>query len=148
MIPANVRYSHRMTFLARGKSGHVLPLDGAAEVGGDDSACRPKELVLFALGGCTAFDVISILHKRRLDVRNFTIEMEAVEAEEHPKVFTEVRLRYVVEGPDIPDADVERAVRLSQDKYCSVSAMMRRAFPIHWAIVVNGREVAQGVEGG
>lgn len=147
MLTATVRHAHRLTFLARGKSGHAVPMDGAPEIGGDGSASTPKELLLFALGGCTAFDIATILQKRRLDLREFVVEIEADPVEEHPKVFSEARVTYRFEGPDLPAADVERAIRLSQDKYCSVGAMLRRAFPIRWTAVVNGQEIASGVEG-
>ena len=99
-----------------------------------------------ALGGCTAFDVEGILRKRRQDVRSLTVDVDGDVSEEHPKVFTEVRVTYRIEGT-ATTADVERAVRLSQEKYCAVSAMLRRAFPIRWKAVVNGEEVASGVEG-
>ena len=148
MQRAIVRHSHDLTFLAKGESQHWLVMDGSEASGGSDAGSRPKELVLFALGGCTAFDVAEILRKRRLDVRSFTIDLEAEEAETQPRVFTKVRLTYNVEGNGIEASDVERAIHLSLEKYCSVSAMLRRAFPIHWKAVLNGAEVASGVEAG
>ena len=145
---ATVRHSHDLTFLAKGDSNHWLVMDGSQASGGGDAGSRPKELVLFALGGCTAFDVAEILRKRRLDVRSFTIDLEAEEAETQPRVFTKVQLTYHVDGEGIEVSDVERAIHLSLEKYCSVSAMLRRAFPIHWKAVLNGVEVASGMEAG
>jgi putative redox protein len=148
MSRAIVRHSHDLTFLAKGESQHWIVMDGSEASGGSDAGARPKELVLFALGGCTAFDVSGILRKRRLDVRSFTIELEGDEAATDPRIFTKVQLTYNFEGPDIQPSDVERAIHLSLEKYCSVSAMLRRAFPIHWKAVLNGVEVAAGMEGG
>lgn len=135
-----------LTFAGKADSGHWVPMDGKTESGGHDGASTPKELLLLALGGCTAFDVEGVLRKRRQDVRRLTVELDADVAAEHPKVFTEVRITFRIEG-SATAADVERAVRLSQEKYCSVSAMLRRAFPIRWSALVNGEEVASGIEG-
>jgi putative redox protein len=146
MPRAIVRHSHDLTFLAKGESQHWIVMDGSEATGGSDAGARPKELVLFALGGCTGFDVAGILRKRRLDVRSFTIDLEGEEAETQPRVFTKVQLTYNFEGPDIQPADVKRAIHLSLEKYCSVSAMLRRAFPIHWKAILNGVEVAAGME--
>ena len=148
MSHAVLRHSHDLTFLAKSDSNHWLVMDGSTKVGASDAASRPKELVLFALGGCTAFDVATILRKQRLDVRSFTIELDAEEAETEPRVFTKVQLTYNVEGEGIQAANVERAIHLSLEKYCSVSAMLRRAFPIHWKATLNGVEVASGMETG
>jgi putative redox protein len=146
MPRAIVRHSHDLTFLAKGESQHWIVMDGSEASGGSDAGARPKELVLFALGGCTAFDVAEILRKRRLDVRSFTIDLEGEEADAQPRVFTKVELTYNFEGPDIQASDVKRAILLSLEKYCSVSAMLRRAFPIHWKAILNGVEVAAGME--
>lgn len=148
MLRATVRHSHDLTFLAKGVSNHWAVMDGSEASGGCDAGSRPKELVLFALGGCTAFDVATILHKRRLDVRSFTIDLEAEEAETDPRIFTKIHLTYNIEGEDVQAADVERAIHLSLGKYCSVSATLRRAVPIHWKAVLNGAEVASGMEDG
>ncbi len=147
MARVTIRHSHQFTFLAKGKSSHWVPMDTSAESGGDGGASSPKELLLFALGGCTGMDVASILRKRRLDVRSFSIDIDADEVDDTPKVFTEVRLVYRVDGVDVPAEDVERAIHLSLEKYCSVSAMLRKAFPIRWTAVLDGKEIASGVEG-
>ena len=127
MSRATVRHSHDLTFLAKGATNHWLAMDGATKVGGSDAASTPKELVLCALGGCTGFDVAGILRKRRLDVRLFTIDLEGEEAETEPRVFTKVHLTYNVDGEGIESSDVERAIHLSLEKYCSVSAMLHQA---------------------
>jgi putative redox protein len=147
MARATIRHSHGFTFIGMGKSEHWVVMDSSAQTGGDGGASSPKELLLLALGGCTGMDVASTLRKSRQDVRTFVLEVEADEVENPPKVFTEARLVYRVDGPALDAAAVERAVRLSLDKYCSVSAMLRKAFPIAWRVLVNGEEIASGVEG-
>ncbi len=145
-MQAIVKRVEGLTFLGKADSGHWAVMDGKPEHGGSNGASTPKEMLLVALGACTAFDVEGILRKRRQDVRSFAVELDADVAAEHPKVFTEVRITFRIEGA-ATTADVERAVRLSQEKYCSISAMLRQAVPIRWRALVNGEEVASGVEG-
>jgi putative redox protein len=147
MLNATVRHAGVSSFLARGNSNHWVAMDASDKVGGENAAARPKELLLFALGGCTAFDVVHVLGKRRRGFRAFEVELTAEEAAEHPMVFTKVEMTYRIEADDLPVAEVERAVRLSQEKYCSVSAMLRKAFPISWKVVMNGEEVLSGAAG-
>jgi len=129
--------------LGRANSGHWVPMDGSVKIGATDGAARPKELLLLALGGCTAFDVEMILRKRRAGLEGLEIEMEADEVAEHPMVFSEIRMAYHVRG-DVPVADIERAIRLSKEKYCSVSAMLAQVFPIRWRATLNGEPVLEG----
>ncbi len=114
-----------LTFVAKGDSSHWVTMDGAESVGGSDGASRPKELVLYALAGCTASDVVGILKKKRVPLQGFEMHLTGKEAEEHPRVFTEIHIEYVFFGDDIMEGDVERAIELSTTKYCSVSAMLR-----------------------
>ncbi len=93
----------------------------------------PMELVLIALGGCTGMDVISILQKMRQNVKNFEINLSAERADEHPKVFTKVNLEYVIYGSDIDENAVKRAIELSQEKYCSVGGMLKKAVEIGYS---------------
>jgi putative redox protein len=113
-----------VTFAAKGDTNHWLLMDGPETVGGTDGASRPKELILFALAGCTASDVVSILKKKRVALQDFSMNLTGHEADEHPKVFTDIHVEYVFTGDDIEPADVERAIELSTSKYCSVSAML------------------------
>lgn len=99
-------------------------MDGPESVGGTDAASRPKELVLYALAGCTASDVVSILKKKRVPLQGFEMHLTGHEAEEHPKIFTDIHVEYVFFGEDIKPSDVQRAIELSTTKYCSVSAML------------------------
>jgi putative redox protein len=118
-------------------------MDGPPEFGGSNAGTRPKELLLLALGGCTASDVISILQKKRVELDGFEIRITAEQRDEHPQVFTKIHLEYVVRGDDIRPQDVVRAIELSETKYCSVSAMLRPAVPITWSYRVEPGRVAR-----
>jgi putative redox protein len=113
-----------IAFAAKGDSNHWVMMDGPESVGGTDAGSRPKELVLYALAGCTASDVVNILKKKRVPLQGFEMHLTGHEAEEHPKVFTDIHVEYVFFGDDISPVDVERAIELSTTKYCSVSAML------------------------
>jgi len=91
----------------------------------------PMELLLISLAGCTAMDVISILNKKRLKVEDFSVEVEGIRREQHPKVYTHIKVRYIFKG-DIPEKAVEQAIRLSMEKYCSVSAMLKATAKVEW----------------
>jgi putative redox protein len=144
MLKATVRHTGVFSFLARANSNHWVTMDASDRIGGENAAARPKELLLFALGGCTAFDVVHVLGKRRRSFRVFEIDLAAEEAQDHPMVFTRVEMVYRLEADDLPAEEVERAVRLSLDKYCSVNAMLRKSFPIAWKVVLNGEEILAG----
>jgi putative redox protein len=116
-----------ITFTGKADSGHWVSMDGPEDFGGNNAATRPKELVLLALGGCTGSDVVSILRKKRVALEHFAINITAEQADEHPQVYTSIHLEFVFHGRDIKPADVERAIELSETKYCSVSAMLRPA---------------------
>ncbi len=115
-----------MAFLATSGSGHTVRMDTHVEDGGADSAPSPVELVLMALGGCAGMDVISILRKMREDVTGYRIEVHGVRASEHPQVYTAIEVVHIVTGHGVKPGSVERAVALSAEKYCSVSAMLAR----------------------
>jgi putative redox protein len=146
MLEATVRHAGNLTFVGKSNSNHWTVMDGSQKIGADDGATRPKELLLLALGGCTAFDVEMILRKRRVGLRRFEVSVRAEESSEHPMVFTSAELTYYFEGDGIAVPELERAIRLSQEKYCSVSTMLRQAFPISWKAILNGDEVLSGSE--
>ncbi len=148
MLSATVLRADGYAFLGKSNSNHWVAMDGSQKIGAEDGAVRPKELILLGLAGCTAFDVEMFLRKRRLEVTDLRIEAEADEAPDHPMVFTRIRLVYRVEGAKLPAKDVERAIHVSEDSLCSVSAMLRKAVPIEWRAILNGEEIASGgVEG-
>jgi putative redox protein len=125
-----------MTFEGTSDSGFTIPLGTFPEVGGDNDGFRPLELFAIGLAGCTGMDVISILAKRRMDVKAFEIKVKAVRSEEHPKVFTDVEIEYVVSGRNLNREWMERAVELSETKYCPAQAMLEKAVPIRHKITL------------
>jgi putative redox protein len=123
-MQARVKWVEDRTFLGQTGSGHSVIMGGAATDGGPDAGVRPMEMLLLGLGGCTAYDVIDILEKSRQPVADVAIEIAGERAEDIPKVFTHIRVRYIVTGAGLDAAKVERAVNLSADKYCSATVML------------------------
>lgn len=117
-------------------NGHKIILDADEAVGGTDKGPRPKALLLVSLAGCTAMDVISILGKMRVQPEAFRIETNGELTEEHPKYYHKLHLRYVFKGKDLPVDKLEKAVSLSQERYCGVSAMLSKAATITHEIVI------------
>ncbi|NTW28532.1 MAG: OsmC family protein [Coriobacteriia bacterium] len=119
-----VRWSANRQFSAWDSAGHGIVLDATPEYGGESTGPRPIELVLYALAGCTAMDVVSVLEKKREPFTGLEMEVEATQREdEFPKIYTRIELVYVVKGSDVKPKSVERAIELSHDKYCSVRGM-------------------------
>ena len=112
---------------------HVVRMDTTPELG-DDSGASPKQLLLAGLAGCTGMDVASLLKKMRVPFENFEMDVEADLTEEHPIVFSEIRLKYIFWGENLDKAKVEKAVNLSKDRYCGVSAMLKKNSPIEYSI--------------
>ncbi len=131
MVEAEVTWVDGLLFVGRTPSEKALVIDGRKEVGGSELGPTPMELVLIALAGCTAMDVISILKKQRQKVTSFQVKVRAERAQEHPKVYTEFHLEYIVKGQGISEESLQRAIQLSHEKYCSVGAMLEKAAPIY-----------------
>lgn len=130
-MKARVKWVEGMAFMAEADSGHGIMLDGSPEIGGRNLGARPMEMVLMGLGGCTAIDVMVILGKQRQPVEDCWIELDAERADvAAPKVFTKIHVHYVVKGSGLDPKQVERAVKLSAEKYCSVSAMLKGSVDI------------------
>ncbi|WP_298828783.1 OsmC family protein [uncultured Piscinibacter sp.] len=119
-----------MAFLAETGSGHLLTMDGAPEGGGRNLAPRPMETVLAGAGGCSAYDVVLILKRGRHDVRGCKLKLDAQRADTDPKVFTAIHMHFTVTGRELPEAAVERAIRMSHEKYCSATAMFAKTAQI------------------
>ena len=115
-----------MSFVARTGSGHLATMDGAPDGGGSNLAPRPMEMVLVGLGGCSAYDVVLILKRGRHDVRGCDVRITAERADEDPKVFTHIEMRFTVRGRKLKRDAIERAVQLSHEKYCSATAMLAK----------------------
>lgn len=119
-----------LTFAGRGDSGHWTMIDGPGELGGNDGGPRPKELLLLSLAGCTGSDVASILTKKRSPYTRLDVHVTAGIRDEHPRVFTDIHVEYVIHGDNVRPRDVERAIHLSETTYCAVSAMLRESVSI------------------
>jgi putative redox protein len=126
-MQATVKWVDGVMFLAESGSGHTVVMDGAADHGGRNLAARPMEMILMGLGGCTSFDVVSILKKTRQEVTDCRVELQAQRADGTPSPFTKIHLHFIVTGIDLKPAQVERAVNLSATKYCSASIMLEAA---------------------
>lgn len=136
---ATLRWTDGLQFVATsGASNHAIVLDGNPEVGGADTGMRPMEALLCALGGCTGMDVISVLRKKRLNVTAFEVRVSGERAEEHPRRYTHITLEFVVTGRDIPATAVERAIELSQTKYCGATASLNAQVDYTYRIVEPG----------
>jgi putative redox protein len=127
MKKAVVRQVQGTTFTGKADSNHWVMMDGSLNEGGSAAAASPKELVLLGLGGCTGMDVAMILKKKRSEVAGFELSITAEEADDYPRVFTKIHIEYVFRGKNIRQRDVEHAIELSQTKYCSVTAMLRKS---------------------
>jgi putative redox protein len=128
-MEAKVIWQQRMAFTASADTGYSAPLDAEAGVG-DESGFRPMEMIAMGLAGCTAMDVISILTKKRQNVTAFEVQVHAQRAGDHPKVFTEAVIEYLVTGVGIDPQAVLRAIELSATRYCPAQAMLAKAFPM------------------
>lgn len=129
-MKARVKWVQDATFIGESASGHAVVMDGPPESGGRNLGARPMEMLLLGMGGCTAFDVVYILQRARQPVTDCVVEIQAERAEEAPKVFTKIHVHFIVTGRDLPEKQVERAVKLSAEKYCSASIMLGKAAEI------------------
>ena len=119
-------------------NGHHIMLDAKKEVGGEDKGPRPKPLVLTALAGCTGMDVASLLKKMRVKVDNLKIDVKGQMTEEHPKYYDKIHVTYTVSGKDVDKKKFEKAVNLSQERYCGVSEMVRQFADLTYEVVYEG----------
>jgi putative redox protein len=125
-MKARVKLADGMTFIAESGSGHAVVVDAAPDVGGRDLGPRPMELVLMGTGACSAIDVVHILRRARQPITDCVVEMESERAAEDPKTFTKIHLHYIVTGKGLAANQVERAIKLSKEKYCSATIMLAK----------------------
>jgi putative redox protein len=125
-----VKWIEGVAFLGESETGHAVVLDGAPENGGRNIGMRPMEMLLIGMGGCTSFDVVTILKKARQPIVDCVAEIEAERADEVPKVFTKIHVHFVITGNNLSETQVERAVKLSAEKYCSASIMLSKSVEI------------------
>jgi putative redox protein len=129
-MKCRIKWLDHRSFVGESASGHSVVMDGAADAGGRNLGVRPMEMLLLGLGGCTAFDVVSILEKSRQQISGCEVEIEAERADEIPKVFTRIHVHFIVSGRGLDQVKVSKAVSLSADKYCSASRMLEKAATI------------------
>jgi putative redox protein len=123
-MKTRVKWVENVCFMAESGSGHAVIMDGAPDIGGKNLGPRPMEMLLMGAGGCTSVDVIMILQKSRQDVVDCEVEIDAERAGDHPKVFTRIHMHFTVKGRNLDPKVVDRAIRLSAEKYCSASIML------------------------
>jgi len=129
-MKAEIKRLKDLTLTGMADSGHWVPMDTAEANGGHDGGATPLELLLMGLGGCTSMDVLSILKKKRIALDDYECHVEAERQDEHPRVFTKVKIHFIFWGKNIPDEAVKRAIELSENAYCSASAMLKKATEI------------------
>jgi putative redox protein len=136
---ARIKWVEGVSFLGETESGHAVLMDGSPEYGGRNLGARPMELVLIGTGGCTAFDVVHILKKARQQITDCVAEIEAERADSDPKVYTRIHFHFIVTGKDLKPEQVERALNLSAEKYCSASIMLGKT-----ASITHDFEIVEG----
>jgi putative redox protein len=129
-MKATVNWQNKLTFTGTADTDFSVPLGASARVGGDDDGFRPMELIATGLAGCTAMDVISILQKKRQEVTDYVVNVHAERAEGHPRVFTHIKIEYLITGHGVNENAVLRAIKLSADRYCPAQGMLSQIIPI------------------
>ncbi|MDP1683382.1 MAG: OsmC family protein [Burkholderiales bacterium] len=123
-MKARIKWVEGASFLGETESGHAVLMDGPPDGGGRNLGPRPMEMLLIGTGGCTAYDVVAILKKQRQQISDCVAEIHAERADTDPKVFTKIHIHFIVSGKDLKSEQVERAINLSAEKYCSASIML------------------------
>ena len=123
-METQVKWAGNAAFIGRASSGHTVVMDGPAEGGGRNLGPRPMEMLILGMGACSTYDVVSILKKSRQEITDCEIKITSQRADSDPKVFTDIQLHFIVSGKDLKEKQVERAIKLSAEKYCSASIML------------------------
>ena len=126
----SVNWVDGMLMVGKSHSGHSITMDGPPEIGGNNLGIRPMEMLLLGVAGCTMIDVVTTLKKMRQDLTNCETKLSAERADEHPKVFTDIHIEFIVKGHDLDPKKVEKAITLSAEKYCSASIMLGKTASI------------------
>jgi putative redox protein len=135
-VSARVKLIEGMQMLGESGSGHTIVMDAGESVGGRDMGIRPMELLLIGMGGCASIDVLNILRKGRHKVSDCVAEIKGQRAKTEPKVYTEISVEFTITGTAIPAKAVERAIQLSEEKYCSASAMLGKTAQIKSSYII------------
>lgn len=138
MLKAKVKWVEGLQFVGQSGTNHAIVMDGSPEYGGQNSGMRPMELLLVALGGCSGMDIVSILSKKKQDVRGVEINVIGKQAEDYPKRFIEIQVEFIIKGKSISEEAVKRAIELSMEKYCSVKATLE-----HSAKVIHSYKIVE-----
>ena len=126
----SVNWVDGMLMVGKSHSGHSITMDGPPEIGGENLGVRPMEMLLLGVAGCTMIDVVSTLKKMRQDLTQCETKVNAERANDHPKVFTDIHIQFVIKGKDLDQIKVEKAITLSAEKYCSASIMLGKTASI------------------
>ena len=126
----SVNWVDGMLMVGKSHSGHSITMDGPPEIGGDNLGVRPMEMLLLGVAGCTMIDVVSTLKKMRQKLTHCETKVNAERADDHPKVFTDIHIQFLVKGNDLDSKKVEKAITLSAEKYCSASIMLGKTASI------------------
>ena len=126
----SVNWVDGMLMVGKSHSGHSITMDGPPEIGGENLGVMPMEMLLLGVAGCTMIDVVTTLKKMRQDLTNFETKLSAERADEHPKVFTDIHIQFIVKGQDLDPKKIEKAITLSAEKYCSASIMLGKTASI------------------
>ena len=126
----SVNWVDGMLMIGKSHSGHSITMDGPTEIGGDNLGVRPMEMLLLGVAGCTMIDVVTTLKKMRQDLSHCETKISAERAKEHPKVFTDIHIHFIVKGKDLDSKKVDKAITLSAEKYCSASIMLGKTAKI------------------
>ena len=136
-LKTKIKWMQDVSFKGSSESGHEVVLDGPEELGGKGLGMRPMEMMLIGMGGCTSFDVVTILKRSRQQITGCIAEIEAIRADEIPKVFTSIHIHFLIKGIDLQEKAVERAIELSANKYCSASIMLGKSVKITHDFVIS-----------
>lgn len=136
-MKTKIKWMQDVSFKGSSESGHEVVLDGPKELGGKGLGMRPMEMMLIGMGGCTSFDVVTILKRSRQQITGCIAEIEATRADEIPKVFTSIHIHFLIKGVDLQEKAVERAIELSANKYCSASIMLGKSVKITHDFVIS-----------
>ena len=136
-MKTQIKWMQDVSFKGKSESGHEVILDGPEELGGKGLGMRPMEMMLIGMGGCTSFDVVTILKRSRQQITGCIAEIEAIRADAIPKVFTSIHIHFLIKGIDLQKKAVERAVELSANKYCSASIMLGKSVKITHDFVIS-----------
>jgi putative redox protein len=140
-LKVRIKWIEDVAFMGESETGHAVVLDGAPENGGRNIGMRPMEMLLIGMGGCTSFDVVTILKKSRQPIVDCIAEIEAERSDAVPKVFTKIHVHFVITGNNLNEAQVARAVKLSAEKYCSASIMLGKSVEITHGYEVKPLEI-------